>query len=353
MTLRQASKYVLTTADRVNVPKMPWAYGGECTFANDRLCECCASVRLERQLCIPNMSTSSFGFMLSSTKANNNCPMCRQLMASLENSGSLDHPPWGDRTMILVRLESFASLRKETGQTIQSAVQNMGHINRFYTDLIDSTTFAGQGSLGIGIYPKITRRYGFQLAESPVPDTRKHGYFGKARVIGNSEVEVDLLKGWDNHCLMEHKGVCQPTESAMGQDSFHPGFRVVDALSRCIVDAPAACSYVALSYVWGTAKQLLNEARNRPRLSRAGGLDDSHSDIPQTIKDAMLLCVSLGYQYLWVDALCIMQDDADDKMLQIHNMDIIYNRAALTIVVSGLYSSIFFFEDARKLKFFL
>jgi hypothetical protein len=46
----------------------------------------------------------------------------------------------------------------------------------------------------------------------------------------------------------------------------------------------------------------------------------------------MSLVYSLGERYLWVDALCIMQDDMEHKMRDIANMDRIYNHASATLV---------------------
>ncbi len=46
---------------------------------------------------------------------------------------------------------------------------------------------------------------------------------------------------------------------------------------------------------------------------------------------------SIGYRYLWVDSLCIIQDDRQDKDLQISMMDEIYRSATLTLAAgSGL-----------------
>ncbi|TGO07436.1 hypothetical protein BTUL_0276g00040 [Botrytis tulipae] len=59
----------------------------------------------------------------------------------------------------------------------------------------------------------------------------------------------------------------------------------------------------------------------------------SRIDIPATIKDAMIVCAMIGKRYLWVDRLCIVQDESDDiKLAQIERMGDIYSSAFLTIV---------------------
>ncbi len=53
---------------------------------------------------------------------------------------------------------------------------------------------------------------------------------------------------------------------------------------------------------------------------------------PATIADAIALVRALGERYLWVDAICIVQDDRDSKMQDIERMDLIYSRAFATLV---------------------
>ncbi|KAK4172907.1 hypothetical protein QBC36DRAFT_195883, partial [Triangularia setosa] len=55
---------------------------------------------------------------------------------------------------------------------------------------------------------------------------------------------------------------------------------------------------------------------------------------PQTIADALSLTGGLGIEYLWVDALCIVQDDTSDLKLQISNAAI-YRAASLKLVASS------------------
>ena len=61
------------------------------------------------------------------------------------------------------------------------------------------------------------------------------------------------------------------------------------------------------------------------------GLD--RVDHAQTIRDAIRFAQDMGELYLWVDCLCIVQDDEREKRFQINQMDLIYARSLLTIAV--------------------
>jgi hypothetical protein len=56
--------------------------------------------------------------------------------------------------------------------------------------------------------------------------------------------------------------------------------------------------------------------------------------LPKTIQDAVRVTHQLGIGYLWVDALCIIQDDEEDKTREISLMGRIYSQAEVTIVAS-------------------
>jgi len=55
----------------------------------------------------------------------------------------------------------------------------------------------------------------------------------------------------------------------------------------------------------------------------------------QVIQDAMKITKELGMKYLWVDVLCVMQDDPEAQKVDIQNMYWIYTNANLTIVAAG------------------
>lgn len=57
--------------------------------------------------------------------------------------------------------------------------------------------------------------------------------------------------------------------------------------------------------------------------------------LPKIIKDAMTLVEMLDERYLWIDSLCIVQDDEDDKSIQIAVMNQIYSSSVLTIAAAS------------------
>jgi Heterokaryon incompatibility protein (HET) len=94
-------------------------------------------------------------------------------------------------------------------------------------------------------------------------------------------------------------------------------FRVIDTSDLCIVQQATSCCFAALSYVWGDAEQLRLLKSNFCDLHQKSTLADLMTSIPLMIRDAIEDCKNLGLNYLWVDVLCIVQDDPEDKKLQI------------------------------------
>jgi hypothetical protein len=141
--------------------------------------------------------------------------------------------------------------------------------------------------------------------------------------------DVRLFQKWLALCGNLHGKDCQVQMKGCALT------RLIDVQKRCIVEVVAddMGSYLALSYVWGHAKVLLLKKENRASLMLANALKDKN--LPQTISDAMLLTKKLGERYLWVDSLCIVQDDDADKAEFITRMDLIYSQALLTIVAAA------------------
>ncbi|KAI8930941.1 hypothetical protein NX059_011956 [Plenodomus lindquistii] len=94
--------------------------------------------------------------------------------------------------------------------------------------------------------------------------------------------------------------------------------------------------YAALSYVWGKEnggnKKTFRTLENNINVLRMhGGLERFMPEMPLVIRDTIDLVRRLNLQFVWIDALCIVQDSAKSWRLNAYNMDIIYGNAALTI----------------------
>ncbi|KAF6804772.1 tol protein [Colletotrichum musicola] len=70
---------------------------------------------------------------------------------------------------------------------------------------------------------------------------------------------------------------------------------------------------------------------------RPGGLAEGRIWLPKTIRDALEVTRGLNVRYLWVDIVCVVQDDEADRREQICQMDMIYGHAAVTIVAASKY----------------
>lgn len=89
-------------------------------------------------------------------------------------------------------------------------------------------------------------------------------------------------------------------------------------------------TYLTLSYCWGGPQAVQLTKATVDAYQRELHL----STLPPTLRDAVFVTQQLGFQYLWIDALCIVQDDEASSRLEIANMGSIYSRSFLTIQAS-------------------
>lgn len=160
-------------------------------------------------------------------------------------------------------------------------------------------------------------------------------------------VDLALVQNWLNNCRDHY--LCKNNRAAqqanMAQTFYTSGFRLIDVVEGRLVEKTEPCEYIALSYVWGSAASfgLCTNKENLSTLHQPSSLDRSHTQhgvskrLPKTIADAISLSRLIGQRYLWVDSLCIVQNDPDEKRRLIHGMNSVYENADLTLVaLSGV-----------------
>ena len=93
--------------------------------------------------------------------------------------------------------------------------------------------------------------------------------------------------------------------------------------------------YVALSYCWG--ENNLYTLTTSSLASMQERIDEVA--MPKTLQDTFALCRRLQIQFLWIDALCILQDDSQDWAEQSAKMDQVYGNAYLTVCATNSSSA--------------
>jgi hypothetical protein len=83
----------------------------------------------------------------------------------------------------------------------------------------------------------------------------------------------------------------------------------------------------ALSYCWGGEQPFTTTSKTAQ--DHTTGIQ--FSLLPQTLKDAMVVTYKLGLRYIWIDSLCILQDDPEDLNREIANMEKTFQGALFTI----------------------
>jgi hypothetical protein len=144
-------------------------------------------------------------------------------------------------------------------------------------------------------------------------------------------VNFDLMVRWLKQCDEKHKH----ESGLLPYDRELDEIRFIDVQNQCIIQRKHLERYAALSYTWGSRKQYCLTRKNIVDLEKKGSLANRSKALGPTVMDSMQVCRSLNISYLWIDALCIVQDDAESKHAQIKNMDYIYANAYITLVAAA------------------
>lgn len=147
--------------------------------------------------------------------------------------------------------------------------------------------------------------------------------------IVSPEATQSQIKNWirqcqDHECCPRQVNVEFPTRLIDISHPEHPDTpRIIESKGR-------VGRYATLSYVWGSHRKChLTTSNIRSYMQR---LDMQM--LPQTIRDAISVARTIPVRYLWVDALCILQDSEDDKAIEIAKMEQIYQNALVVIVAA-------------------
>ncbi|KAI1462766.1 HET-domain-containing protein [Annulohypoxylon moriforme] len=154
----------------------------------------------------------------------------------------------------------------------------------------------------------------------------------KPPINSGSPESLELSKRWLDTCRAKHPdcaaqvGHYIPTRLLfINQDDLRLVLREEVGASQ------DETKYVALSHCWG-GSQPLKTLKSNVSLHRAG---IPVEELPTTFKDAIQIVRGLGLQYIWIDSLCIVQDDNDDWVREAEQMGRVYGDAELVLAAAA------------------
>ncbi|KIW21193.1 hypothetical protein PV08_01773 [Exophiala spinifera] len=149
----------------------------------------------------------------------------------------------------------------------------------------------------------------------------------------DSDASFSLIQGWIETCSSEHD-LCNEDDACIDMPTrlLAIGDTMEPNTVRLTSDPRRPSKYAALSHSWGESKQRLKQVPKTKRDNiRSRERDIPWSELTKTFQDAILIARRLGLEYLWIDALCIIQDFDDDWAMEASRMAAIYGNAHVVI----------------------
>lgn len=148
---------------------------------------------------------------------------------------------------------------------------------------------------------------------------------------------------WISACNSSHGAICRAEPISLRDPEDVPLW-LIDTHQQCIVPGVSADRYLALSYVWPETRDsstpaprtLLLDSANMESFQVPQFLSSVAiaPRIPAVIRHAMEVTIAIGERYLWVDRLCILQND-QGTLSEVAKMDQVYAGAYMTIVAAA------------------
>ncbi|KAL9114145.1 MAG: hypothetical protein Q9227_001917 [Pyrenula ochraceoflavens] len=201
----------------------------------------------------------------------------------------------------------------------------------FICPLATKLDFPDIDKFPIQIYISPVLRHAGNPLRTYIPALRRFGHASEYGSVDPKSAEcVNTVQRWLKRCDLSHRE-CRPSRKPKLPH------RVLDLRPLSSADLVKVRetdgeegSYVALSHCWGGYQSCKLETTNIER--RRQGIQVS--EMPRNFRDAVYLTSKLGLKYLWIDSLCIVQDDKQDWEIQASRMTSIYRDSYLTIAAS-------------------
>ena len=189
---------------------------------------------------------------------------------------------------------------------------------------------SAEGSLVDGWEPAFA--YLYYLYKLPPPDWIPLPPCRKPLIRRQDQFQ-EVLLDWLDGCDKNHPS-CQRTERGLPTRVIDVGNDEGDEPFLHISEGKKG-SYVALSHCWGEGLSVRTEKSNFSKHQSS----IPFNTLPKSFKDAISVVRAINIRYIWIDSLCIVQDDGLDWEIESSKMASIYENAHVVLNASNAANS--------------
>ncbi|KAE8162042.1 heterokaryon incompatibility protein-domain-containing protein [Aspergillus tamarii] len=135
-----------------------------------------------------------------------------------------------------------------------------------------------------------------------------------------------LARHWMKICDESHMS-CKRTASVLPTRVIQLQIMYEGLRAKLVITNGEVDQYAALSHRWSSSTSLTVTTDNLEQLKKGINL----SELSRTFREAFEIAAGVGLQYIWIDALCILQNDAQDWARESAKMGDVYRHAHITI----------------------
>jgi hypothetical protein len=272
------------------------------------------------------------------------CDLCRLILSSIEKAIEELRNPNPEN----VGRGDIDIPTKPTWDLWLTRRQELGDGFCVFTNCEDSKDFCFVAAVGICVKEGMSSAIQYLLAVlNTIGDPLQSVYAGRpVEEDPTSPKTTAIVMKWMKQCN-EHPN-CTAELPPLPARVIDVGDEVKGYHMKLIETKGETGRYISLSHCWGKVKQFTTTKASFA--NHQINIDYDH--LPKSFRDAIDITRLLGVRYIWIDSICICQDDGEDWERESAKMTSVYMNSCLTIASSAAKdSSIGCFISRRPPKY--
>ncbi|RDW75342.1 HET-domain-containing protein [Coleophoma cylindrospora] len=147
----------------------------------------------------------------------------------------------------------------------------------------------------------------------------------------SQEACLAVAADWIDTCLNKHEKCNQIREREKSLPTRAIDVGDISTPPKLVTTKGKVGTYIALSYCWGGDSTFVYNDKMAQDLKTGIAL----GEYPATLRDAIIITRALKIKYIWIDALCIKQDDPQDWAAEAAQMREVYSNAIISICAAN------------------